>query len=465
MGFFLKDKKETTVKAAYQPQDTPNLYHESTFVHTAHNVIRLDGEQSKLIKHYENNAVIYSLIDWKARRMCEIMPNLYKVKDKAAAKVYKSELGKHTDGNKLISLKNLKSKAFEEIDLQYVSDADSTYGMIKRILKRPSDMFTWSQFVYHFSATMDTSGNQPIWKNILDSGPNAGKIHSLYPLAAHLTEIIGGMDHNPIKEYRTLLGDYSKTYKGEDVILIRSHSFNYDQQGRHLQGTSKVKAALGEIDIYEWATQRELYSYQTGDSQTAVFPKDTEGKQSLEQMGDTGRIQWMDGLRKMLGQKTRNNISMVPFGLDAIKLGTALKDTNTTESKEKAVNRMCGVWHISPILLGSIQTGTDSKTRDSAVMALRDAVFPEARMLNEALQEHLIDPHLPDHVLMFDYDVFPEMQQNISEAAEALSKMPFLSTNEARAFVNYDDLDIPKAKIPQIFWEEEFNPISIDGEI
>lgn len=451
----------------YNNIDLGNIYNQTMFGNAARTIMQSPSDLITLKNFYKENPIVNALVDWKASRMAEIGVDLYKVKDKKTAKEYRKWNGKQTDNYEIKQLEKLKAMAYEEVPLEEIGFNDLQYGKIKRLLRQPNKLHTWSRFVYHYSASRDMSGFQAIWGNRIPNGINATKFEELYPLPSHLTQIVSGGAMKPIDFYRVLINDWNAEYKVEDVLLLSSHSFDYDVNGSQLYGTSKIIAALKEVEAYKYAQEREVYSYQTGDAQTILFPKDREVATA---MGEQPTLvqEWKDKMFKILGQKNRSNISVAPYGLDSIKVGTALKDTNTTESKQSAISAICGVWHINPIILGQNLSNTDSKIKEVTKMALRDAVFPEARDLNHGLNEFWMQTYATkggeNLELIFDYDVFEEFNQDILATANALSKLDVLSDNEKRVdWLNYDAIEgEERADKPQKYWDIELEPLSYE---
>lgn len=453
--------------STYNNIDLSNIYNQTMFGNAARSIMHSASDLITLKDFYKENPIVNALVDWKASRMSEIGVELYKVKDKKTAKEYRKWNGKQTDNYEIKQLEKVKAMAYEEVNLEEISINDIKYGKIKRLLKQPNQYHTWSRFVYHYSASRDMSGFQAIWGNRIPNGLNAQKFEELYPLPSHLTQIVSGGPLKPIDFYRVLINDWNKEYLSEDVLLLSSHSFDYDVNGSQLYGTSKIIAALKEVEAYKYAQEREVYSYQTGDAQTILFPKDRDTADGMREQ-KTLVQEWKDKMFKMLGQKNRSNISVSPYGLEALKVGTALKDTNTTESKAAAISAICGVWHINPIILGINATNTDSKIKEVTKMALRDAVFPEARDLNQGLNEFWMQTYSmqggENLELVFDYDVFEEFNQDILATANALSKLDVLSDNEKRTdWLNYDAIEgEERANKPQKYWDIQLDPLNYE---
>lgn len=109
--------------------------------------------------------------------------------------------------------------------------------------------------------------------NRIPNGLNAQKLEELYPLPSHLTQIVSGGPLKPIDFYRVLINDWNKEYLSEDVLLLSSHSFDYDVNGSQLYGTSKIIAALKEVEAYKYAQEREVYSIKRGTLKRFYFQR------------------------------------------------------------------------------------------------------------------------------------------------------------------------------------------------
>lgn len=253
-------------KKAASNIDLANIYNQTMFSYANRMILKSPSDLITLKDYYKENSIVNALVDWKASRMSEIGVDLYKVKDKKTAKEFKKWNGKFTEAYEIKQLLKLKGQAYEEINLEEVSYNDLNYGKIKRMLKQPNSLHTWARFVYHYSSSRDVSGFQAIWGNRLKLGLNENKLQELYPLPSHLTQIISGGAMNPIESYRVMMSDWNRLFDAKDVLLLANHSFDYDISGSQLYGTSKVMAALKEIEAYKYAQEREVYSFQTGDA-------------------------------------------------------------------------------------------------------------------------------------------------------------------------------------------------------
>jgi len=438
------------IKAVIMPtqSDPGNKYNQSLFSYFNGIFFNIPNNPRAYVANgYQGNPDVYSIINMIAKKAASVPFYVYVVNNKKSFNRVKN--------NKF----NLLKKGLDEVE-----GTD-----LNRLIERPNEMQSQQEYIEALVSFLEITGNAYSYKFMPEVGRNKGVPTKLYPLPSHLTEIKSGGALQPIESYRVMLNDWNKSYKSEDVLLLSNHSFDYTLNGSQLYGTSKVRAALQEIDTYKYAKERELYSYQTGDAQTIMFPKDMEVSNTMNDEDNKTIVQeWIDKVRKMLKQKDRSNISVSPYGLDAIKIGTALKDTNTTESKDSAIAAICGVWHINPIILGHNSTNTDGKIKEVTKMALRDTVFPEAKDLLQGMNDFWMSTYKErgeNLELGIDFDCYEEFNQDILATANALSKLDVLSDNEKRTdFLNYDALEDERAKTPQKYWDIQLDPMDLNYE-
>lgn len=441
-------------KAIKNTSSTPDLYNQILFnIPMRGTPIASEYNLLEYVKTYSNNSLVFALVDWKASRASEIRPCLYQIKDKKLAKEYRKFNGVYVNDYELKQLAKLKERSYEEVELSTIADTDLTYGKIKKLFRNPAPLFTWKQFVYHYMASRDVSGFCVIWANRVGLSINKINVESLNPLPSHLLQIIGGTQFEPIRGYKIINATYTKEFAAADSLLLRNHSFNYDNQGGFLYGTPRIQAALNEIDTYKASKLRELYGFQTGDSTHVIFPRDKEVSEAYANQSSQEKQSFKDAILRMLGQKNRQNIAISGFPLDSILLDTPLSESRTTEAQKSIREILGAVWHINPTLLGSQESSSYNNIKEISKISLRDGVFPEMRELCEGLHDFLIAPSLKDHELQFDYDVFEEFSQDIKMQSEALRNMDYLSDNEKRSWFDYEPIPDERATTPQKYWD------------
>lgn len=457
MGFFDFLSFEKTTPTAIKRNITLNmqsassLYNQQIFHFAGRFGIPYDYTLKELTKHYGTNSVIYSLMDWKAQKMSQVKPMLLRVTNEANAKEFRKWNGVYIDGYERIKLKQLRTASFDEIHLQNIGK-DSELYKLRQLFTSPNEWATWKEFLYMYSAFMDASGFALTWADRVKIGPNKGKSLNWYLLPSHEMEIIGGDIFNPVTGYALTSTRYQdRNFEKEDVMHLKTFSFNYDGYGSHLKGTSKIAVALSEVLTFIEAKNREYYGFKTGDSATILSPKDPLNiPENLN--SPTGLQTFKDNIFKSLRQKDRHNAAIVTMALEAIKLDSPLKDSKTTDVKKEIKENLCKIWHISPRVMGSTDGSTYNNIKEDVKMSLRDGVFSELIQFSEAINEFEINPNYSGYELALDFDVFDELTEEIGAQFEYLSKADFLSADEKRIWMGYAPLGLPNSDKPEKFW-------------
>lgn len=418
---------------------------------------KVDWNSKALIEASGTNAVLFTLMDYKAKKSGLIRPMIVKeTSDKAAMKEYYIESKRAATHSDFLELKKLRTKAFEEIYFDDISDTDiNGLGGLKKLLTRPNPFQTWSQFMYSNSFFKDNGWTAMYkWKPKI----NLGKTVRLYSLPTHLVNIISsGTWDDPIKAYQF---DYNPSrqfeIKKEDIIRVSSFSPKYDTNGAHLYGTSKIKVAWDEFQTYAKAVEREYSSFTGGDLRAILMPDgDILDLPSDQKQQATWFQNFKDGIIRAFKQSGNQKIAITPTMLKDIQLRQELTEKITAEAKEKAQSIACAVWGLDmPAVFPTNQGTTFDNQKEYAAKTLRNGVFPDLRDFEEALREDLVKPEYKGYSLLFDYDVYEELTRDLAKEMEMLTKADFLSDNEKRAYIDYDEMEDERAAVPRAYWND-----------
>lgn len=450
-----------------------NLFEKSVFEHSFNNIpipSLLDSNSKALAEAAGTNSVLYTLTNYKASKSSQIVPLIVKEKasEKALAREYKREhnkfAGQTTDSYVIKGLQELRTKAFEEIPLSEIQSGHELYSL-KKLLTKPNGYQRWSEFVYAYSFFKD-NGWAAMWGNRSEVGANKGAYLDLYQLPTHLLEIIAGTPSEPISGYR-FKTKYKEVFKAEDTIRLSSFSPSYDSNGGHLYGRSKIKAAWDEFQTYAKATERAYSSFSGADLKAILMPE----AEPFDMSSATDESSWFQSFRdRMLRswkQKGDQRIAIVGHPVKAIQFQNEIKNQIIAEAQETAMNNACAVWSLDRGVVFPSEKGTTFENqKDMIAKTLRNGVFPDLRILEEAFREDIIADRYGKHTVVFDYDVYPELTKDLSKEMEMLTKADFLTDNEKRKYIDYEGIEDEKAKIPRAYWNElaPLNPLPTDGD-
>lgn len=395
---------------------------------------------------FEVNAVLHTLIDFKATKCSQIKPMIYRVKDSGAERAFRELNGQDLGGNlsAYMEKKEAKDRGIEEVNLDSITVLDKEYRL-KKMLTKPNAQNRWDDFMYSISAFYDIAGWSLIYGAKLSSGEDAGKYAELYSMPTHMMEIIGRSPLDPVTQY-IYNGDNRIPLNAKDCVPIRSFSVRWDKAGTHLYGTSKVKAAWFELMTYIESKERQYTSFKTGDSAHIIFPEFESSQLMSDDDGELRRFK--DKIFGALRQKDRHAAAIVGQKLGAINLSSALNTSQTIEAQQEIRDILAALWKLPPrLVFNDSRSATYNNMNEDKKNALYNGVFPFLFKVEQALNEDIVQP-LYGYRLAFDYDIYPELLPNITDDMVKLDKVSYLTDDEKRAYFRYEPLKDGLGEVP-----------------
>ena len=388
-----------------------NKFHEAFFKYLGGQYTQYDTNGKTYIEEgYNKNPDVYSIIRQKATKHSSIPYGTKIVKDQNAKKQSETlRLSVKTTESPEIFMryKSLCKKAFEEKELDFP-------------MERPNPIQTWTQFFDLYSTFMDLNGNFYMWMMRPSEGPNAGKPIAVYVLPSHLMKIVlkpevDMMDgDSPIHSYMLIEGQVYTEFLEEDVIHVSDTNPNYDMQGSHLYGVSRLKAGLRNIQSSNTTIDNNIkamssggaFGFIHGKGQTPMTPDQAaQIKSRLKEMdADSSRMAKYAGVSAEIGF-TRISLTtdeLRPF--DFLKFDQKMI-CNVLRWEDKLLNNE----------VSSSSLGGRSEYELAEKRALTKAVIPDNTLLENALNDKFIPlfPGYENAVFAFHYDDLPEMQPDM----------------------------------------------------
>lgn len=445
-----------------------NLFNEAIFQHNYKNV-PIPSFASGNLKTYADaigtNSILYTLLDYKAKKSSQIKPIIVKeVKDKLAAKEFYKWNGKFTEAYEIRQHNHLRTKAFEELPMDEI-DSNSELFYLKKLLTNPNPNQTWSAFMYANSMFEDLAGWSLMYGERAKSAIHRGKFTELYQMPTHEMEIMGGTPMEPISGYR-FKSFYRQIFEVENSIRNSTFSPLYDSKGGHLYGTSKVKVAWELFKVHSEAIAREYSSNSGGDLRAILMPESNETIAVPEGIGENKALSWLkDSITRAFRQMTSQRISVVGQPLKDIQFRNDLNPDVTINSKRDAKNDASAVWGLDSTVVFPTEKGTTYENqKDQIAKSLRNGVFPSLIRHEEIFREQIVKEQYPGYSLIYDYDVYEELTKDQTKEMETLEKVTFLSDNEKRTRIDYEPLEDERANNPRAYWDT-LMPQDVTGEL
>jgi hypothetical protein len=429
----------------------PNIFNDSVFQHSFNNIPIPDflNNSRQYVDAIKTNPILFTIMDYKAKKSSQIKPLILKTTGSSSdAKEFKKWNGKYSNWYELKQLERLRTKAFEDVDMEEITARSELFGL-KKLLTKPNEMQTWADLMYACSMYKD-NGWAALWGH---KGLSPGKFQDLYALPTHLIEIMGGGRDSIISGYRFRHSPAKeKQFNAEDVIRVSGFSPDLDTNGSHLYGISKLKLAWSLVQGYSKAIEREYSSFDGGDLKAIITPKD--GGEPIENDASGVFQKFRDSLMRSFGQKTPQKMAIVGAPIEVIQLRSDLDAAATSSAKKEAKEDASAIWGIDAQVVFPNGSGTTfDNQKEYIAKTLRNGVFPDLVSLEESLNEYLVKPQYKGYTLAFDYDVFEELTRDLGKEIEMLSKADFMSDNEKRAYIDYDGLIDARGEIPSKYWD------------
>ena len=398
--------------------------------------------QTYLDKGYNINPFVYSIINQQAVKTASIPYSIRKIDDKVSKRKLESLI--NVTKNNLTPQQQIK-----KVILESKAYSDELLNMP---LDQPNILQTWTEFLALYKTFLSLTGNVYIYMLSPEEGPNAGKPSAVYILPSQDIQIVLRQDANmlsndesPIHSYMLIQGRGYVEFKADKVIHIKYSNPNFDNNGSHLYGQSRLRAALSNIQSSNKGLDLNIKTLQSGGAfgfihgkGAAITPEQAKDiKERLKEMNDNP-----EDLAKIAGVSAE-------IGFTRISLTAAeLKPFDYLNFDQKQIANVLG-W--SDKLLNNDGAATMNNIDNERKRVITDNIHPDLLLLQDALNKKFLPlfKGFENTELVFDISELPEMQQDIKEMATwavMLLDKGALTRNEVRdiltfAKVDNDDMD------------------------
>jgi len=385
---------------------------------------------------YNYNSVVFSVINQQATKTASIPYYIRKIKDKGA----KNKLNILTNATKnnltpqqQVKKAILENKAYEDNELVMP-------------LERPNATQSWSEFHALYKTFYALTGNVYIYMLMPEDGMNSGIPIAIYLLPSHLMKIVLKKDtsllgvESPIKGYMLIEGKQYIEFEADKIIHIKTSNPNYDENGEHLYGQSRLKAALRNLQSSNKAIDLNIKTLQSGGAfgfihgKTIAFTPEQakEVKERLKEMNSS-----TEDLAKIAGLSAEVAFTRVNLTTDELKPFDFLKYDQ---------KQICNVLGWSDALLNNDDGGKYDKQLQEQKRVVVDNIQPDLIPLQQAFNKYFLPKFkgYKNTELVYDISELPEMQQDTKTMVDwciLLLDRGVLNRNEVRDIVTFDKIE------------------------
>lgn len=385
-----------------------------------------------LEKGYNINPIVYSIVQQQASKTASVPFYIKRIKDKQALQKRNAIL--QCTNNDLsiqqkVKVANLENKALDG-------------ELLPLPLEVPNVHQGWSQFLALYKTFLTITGNAYLYILKARGGLNGGEPIQVYLLPSHLMQIVLKektsllLDENPVKSYILTYGRNFIEFEAENVIHIKYPNPNYDENGGHLYGISRLRSALKNIQTTNTGLDLNIKTLKSGGAFGLIHGK-TQPLRKEQADEIKSRLLEMRASTEELA-----NIAGVSaeVGFTRLSLSTAeLQLFDYFNFDQKQIANVLG-W--SDKLLNNDAASTYDNIIQERKRVVTDNILPDLNLLQEALNRYFL-PQFKNYkntILEFDISELPEMQTDISEMVKWLEtalKNGVITRNEFREAINY----------------------------
>lgn len=385
-----------------------------------------DNRNNYIVKGYNVNDVIYSIVKLIVDKVKVSPWGLYKIVDEAAYKQLQILKSKKT----MLPQEYVQSLSLQKKALIPVANP----GKWGELIKYPNEQDTWTDFIGNGVAYKLLTGNKYKWAEIITAGANASTPRRIKLLPAQWTEIYasGLFPDEQITGYGiSLIPD--RKYEPVEVMHEKYFNPNFGLNGEQLYGMSPLKSALLRLKKNNSLTQAEASTFQN------------EGiKGILHMKNQVGQVEGDDVLREVTklkermihewtGEHNRGRIGLSGYDMGYIPIGLNSEEMQLIESSYLDLRYFCNIYGVPSQMLNDPMNKTYNTVKDSERALTSRCALPELKSTADNLNRKGVTWGIPKGtVLDFDMSAYPELMENVAETAEWTNKLIAISPNEQR---------------------------------
>ena len=290
-----------------------------------------------------------------------------------------------------------------------------------------------------------------MYKEVLQLGPNKGKLKTYFLHPSFMTVILGAVFPNPIIGYR--YQDTQTTFEltADEVIYIKYFNPTTRYNEKH-RGMSPIKALAQRLTRLQANMSASVSQMQNGGVPSIVFDK-TPGIDSVRGSGGealNNEVTIMGQHKDNFGRFLRNSDNKgAPYfaagEMGVIQLGLSLVELDALVMSDVDFDKICNAFSISSTLFNNKKASTESNVKEMRKDMYSNAIIPNIIRVCDGITKGTKLIFGDNKSVRADFDDVKELQDDKKLNAEAWAAMPFIVPNEMRISMGMDTLTDPQA--------------------
>jgi HK97 family phage portal protein len=423
-----------------------------------------DNKESYIKNGYNVNDIVYSVVNLILDKVRVAPWGVYKVVDDSSLKAYNGIVRKkNLTGEDYKTALSLRTKALEPIE-----KANLSVGKLIDLLKWPNQDETYADYVASGCGYKLLTGDKYQWANLLDGGANKGVPHELFNQPSQQMKILATQGFPPRKVGYQMQG-YQKDYTVEEILHEIYWNPNWGVGNQQLNGMSPLRAALKTLTRNNSAKDASSAKFQNNGLEAIIYVDDPL-------LNDAGRHAQAQATKASLikeysGPANTGKITASPYKMGVANLGLSPVELGIIESEKWDAVLICAIYGVPPELLGIVGKTYNNIVEAEKALTSRSAL-PLLTSHREGFNHKLqTDWGFKGQNVYVDFDitVYTELQEDMKEKVDWMSKLWFLPPNRQLEMLGLEKIDDPQFDEPWIDSTRqplsEWSPNSVDNAL
>jgi HK97 family phage portal protein len=391
-------------------------------------------DSKKYTQAYEDNADVYAIVSFLARKAASIPWYVYEKKTGTKARM---SLERYKQLTKGLGHPGAIDRAIAERKAAYDENMIVDNSPTATLLKRPNGYQGQDQFFEQLFGMRFLTGEGIMWGN--DGQVDEGQFTELLIMPSQFMDIVA--DPNDLFG---IAGWYLTSATGNialqksDVLQWKSWNPQFDSVTRvHLRGVSPIKAAWNNYLMGKEASLAAAKLMANGGAKGALVPKAIGNQIPLVDEKTAANMQ------RALADRVNNNdrygqVAMLQTPWEFLNFGLTSSEMALVDTLKFSLEQWCRVFSM-PVVLFSADNMADNNYQNALRDLVTNTIVPMCAQLRDELNRWLV-PRMGDKNVFIDFDIMalPELQRDMEKMVNGLKAADWLTFDEKRVAMNYE---------------------------
>jgi len=360
---------------------------------------------------------VYSIISYLSQTAARIPMYGYEIVDNTVLK----SMNKY-------SKTSLLGKHYMSKALQDLPETDRFVEFIESI--------SYEDLVMYYTILYVT-GELFLYKEVVELGPNAGKV-ILHPMKGqNVVVIINDYFPQRVIGYEYFDSGFRGKLTTDDVIHVKYYNPNISN-GQQWRGLSPLQVLTKRITRLNASMDASVAQMQNGGVPGIVYEKSDFAIETLGQRKNDFSNYLRNSSNKGAPYFAAGEMGYLPLGL-------SLADLDVSNLAGVDFTKICNAYKFPEILLNNQDSSTFNNVASAEKLLYTNSILPNIHLLKDALVKGILPLYNDglNRTIEIDLSGIPALQEDMKMQADALISMWWVTPNEKRDMMGFEQLGDP----------------------